>query len=301
MYILMDVRKLQVVGTETYTISLPKAWVHANSLKRHDAIAVDTVENDTLTVRPAKRTTKDPKSLRVRVEHPELIPELIVHCYMQNVTELRLVGEPLSFEALSSIRKTTGLLDGFEITHESPKEVVIAFLYNDITITLPRLEQRTVFLFESMVDALEREDQAALFEAEDTTDRLYYVGRRLLFACLRDHLLRAKNGIAHEEDLLFVQTQLRKMENFADVLKSLSGHGPDKTDIKTMKRIVGIVKSVILTQGKAVEVKRELDALKPTGANEHVRARVLRLTEIARDIYETAISIRFNDQKLDRI
>lgn len=284
-----------MVGNRSFAISLPKQWVLDNHLKKHDSVFVESTDTNELRVTAHERSRRVSGHVTVAVKHPELVPEFLTHCYITNVNSVTVVGKPISFETTGALHKTLENLEGFDITTESDERIEIKFLFGESTVTLPIIYHRMVYLIKMMVDALERMDLDATRRAEVATDRLYYLGMRLLFACQHDQDERKRNGIVREDDIPFLYTRVRKLENMADNTYRMQFREPEKADYTRVRACIVVVEKLLHGKTALATIKTELAALgqaAPKTPGQHVSNRVF---EMATDVLETYLSISFNE------
>ena len=117
-----DVRRLQLTGGSTYTMSLPKPWVLSNKLSARDGIRVEWRPTGELSLTPLDV----PEEVKTLVElNQDGIPEGALYdhlmaAYLSGAQEISVHSEnQFSRETRSEIRRFLRSTRGFEIGEQS--------------------------------------------------------------------------------------------------------------------------------------------------------------------------------------
>jgi phosphate uptake regulator len=91
----MEVRRIQLTGTSTYIVSLPKKWVEKSKLNKGDPVQIIEQDDSTLTLRPresaAKKNQKQLGQLYLPVILQTRSSELaVLLCHRHNI--IRIAG-----------------------------------------------------------------------------------------------------------------------------------------------------------------------------------------------------------------
>lgn len=290
----MEERKLQVVGSRSYSVSLPKTWILANKLGNHDKIFIEETENNELILSKGVKD-KLQKSIVIEVDDDSVVKNKLVFCYMKNIDSVKFHARPLSAAAIKIIRTILRFLEGYEIINESENEIEIRFVFNDITMTVPNILHRMLYLIKQQALALTRKDHESITEYEAAVDRLYYLSVRILFGCVRNYSLRAENKIKNEEDIFFVNSEVKRMEAISDQFLKLIGVDVSAKDLKQINLMINLLTQVIASNEKSSKIKSEFESLKIRSNDPNVDPKLQKIHDFCQDVLEARMNIEFND------
>ena len=92
----MEYRKLIAFGKSSYVISLPKAWIRQQKMKKGDLIYLEERENSLL-LSSKIQGSPEPKKITISVDNKK-IPQIrreVNAAYIENYREIALVGKQL--------------------------------------------------------------------------------------------------------------------------------------------------------------------------------------------------------------
>jgi hypothetical protein len=133
-----------------------------------------------------------------------------------------------------------------------------------------------------------------LHETEMVIDRLYHLGKRIVFASINDRALRERNGFHHHEDLFFTKDILKKLENFGDVLLKLNMSELSPSELNQTKELLVLTQELIREPKDLGAIKKRLLATNITSRKPEVKQSLERLRTLTKDILENKLSIGFN-------
>ena len=149
-----DVRRLQLTGGSTYTMSLPKPWVLTNNLSARDGIRVEWRPTGELSLTPLDV----PEEIKTLVElNLDRIPEGALYdhlmgAYLSGAREISAQSEiQFSREIRSEIRRFLRSTRGFEIGEQSETSVHLISLLNAGELPLHASLNRMYLLLSSLV------------------------------------------------------------------------------------------------------------------------------------------------------
>ena len=147
-----DVRRLQLTGGSTYTMSLPKPWVLTNNLSARDGIRVEWRPTGELSLTPLDV----PEEVKTLVElNLDGIPEGALYdhlmgAYLSGAREISAKSEnQFSREIRSEIRRFLRSTRGFEIGEQSETSVHLISLLNAGELPLHASLNRICLLYTS--------------------------------------------------------------------------------------------------------------------------------------------------------
>lgn len=227
---MVEVRKLQLIGGSSYMVSLPKDWVKRNNLRQGDEIVLD-IENSVIMLYP-RGFKEDIRVSKVEISDlrrydEKFLRRFIYALYIQGLDEIRIVDKNLNPRLISKISEIVKSLIGMEIIDASDKVVLKCLTVTDFDVygVVKRMTQIVVTMMETLIDAIRKRDFSGLGELknlEDDTDRLY------LLAVRQEHrLVREFSSPAKWNELrliLGIRTVAKLIEEIIDNLENFSSY-----------------------------------------------------------------------------
>jgi phosphate uptake regulator len=224
-----EVRKVQLTGKSTYTVSLPKSWVVEMGLKAGDGVILKKQEDSSLLIIPGGvEESKEGKEVRVKFstkENPQSLARKIVSLYLFGYNLIHLESEErITIEQRELIRQfVRKKLMGTEITSDSPNELTIQVLlgYPELSVkgALRRMSAIAISMWEDTIDALKEMDQELaedVIEMDDEVDRFsMYIIRELKSAVGNPRLVK-EVGLNTPRDCLGYRLIAKSVERIAD-------------------------------------------------------------------------------------
>ncbi len=181
----MEVRKIQLIGSSSYMVSLPKKWITSLNLKQGDEVILH-VEEDRVVVIPKKFE----KSKLVRIvmkglpqSDDEFLRRYIYALYMLGFDEVVIEDIEISPSLMSKLLEITHKLIGMEILDVTSSKVVFRILVTpelDIETVLRRMSQMVSAMFEDAKRYITNKERLeSIILAEENVDRFYWLAVRL--------------------------------------------------------------------------------------------------------------------------
>lgn len=285
----MEARKIQKVGERSFSVSLPKKWILKNKLSSKDTIFIEEDENNKLIVSKRDDQIRQKKEITINIEQITNLSEFVVLCYVKNVDKIKFFWEKRNITKINKVKRILKFLDGYDIVQESEENMEIAFLFNDINITLPNTIRRMLHLLNLMRTALEEKDEQTMTDAEETIDRLHHLSRRILFDCLNNQKARNENKLSSEEEVIFYQDIVKKIEGIGDNIYNLKEREMSKSDIIIIKEAIDYLNS-LLTHKKLE--KKELT--ESVSKDLQVKNELHKINDRVLDIFQSLSAIAFS-------
>lgn len=193
----MELRKIQLTGGSSYTVTLPKEWVAKSNLEAGDAVAFSPQNDGSLAVYPGTRA----KVLQTRYEIELAGPESedatfrrIIAAYLSGYDVIATKSrKPLSAGARRAVRAAAKRIIGLEVVDEDPTSIVLQDFLDPrefhMDKGLRRMQALTRAMQEDAIRAFgeDVEDvQASFADRDDEVDRLYWMVNKQYHAVLRD-------------------------------------------------------------------------------------------------------------------
>jgi len=242
----MYIRKIQLVGNRSYSISLPKKWIESNNLKEQDSVTITINSNKELLISPNKKELEEDKLLKIKVENLSFLKQLIYLCYLKNIKKVNLVADNFNYEDRKKLRKVIFHLEGYTILNETDKNIELYLSSISQDHNIMKIIKRMLYILEDSIDALIKKDLELAEQNENELDIFYHLAKKLLIQMNTDFTLREENEIIGFEDLFFLFAILKKVENFGDLLYGLKFKKTKKEDLITVKKYVDYLVDVFI-------------------------------------------------------
>mgnify|MGYP006107032065 CR=1 FL=1 len=219
-----DVRKLQLTGGATYTLSLPKGWVTSHGLESRDGVQIDWRPSGALRLTPLD-TVEDVKRISLSTQQ---IPEgaLLDHlmgAYLSGTDRIiiqHLEGEQRPVKRI--IRTFQRSTRGFEIEDESPGKITLIALLNASELpmrsSLNQMFMQLNSLVRDTLDVLSGEDIELIEdfdEREREIDSLRFLIERQAGITLDSYKVAERLNLGRRQAVEYANLS-RSLERMAD-------------------------------------------------------------------------------------
>lgn len=205
----IDVRKVQLTGGSTYTLSLPKPWVDEMSLSPRDGIRVDWRPSGALRLTPIDLLDNQEK--RVYLDAGALpkdsLHDHLMGVYLSGADRIKIrfpSGEERIFR--KQIRRFLRNTRGFEIMDESESELELICLISaaemPLSASINRMYLQLSSLVRDIISVLQGDDIELLSDAEEReseVDALLYLVDRQVCIALDSHLVATSLKIGRNQ------------------------------------------------------------------------------------------------------
>ncbi len=226
-----ELRKLQMTGGASYTLSLPKEWVRGQGLKVGDVVAIFPRSDSSLTLVAHEKIPSDQdKAAEVtlapqRDEDKDQILRNFVAQYLAGYDLLRIRFPASAKPDLRTFLREAArrMLVGSEIIEESKDELIVQCLssYGDFPTTkiISRMSLIAKLMLRDAVESLRTRDRALAEEVvrrDEEIDRFYlFTIRQLTMAVLNRSLIQ-EIGLSDPRDCLVYRVVSKSLERIAD-------------------------------------------------------------------------------------
>lgn len=230
----MEVRKVQITGGSTFTVSIPKEWATETGIEAGSELAFYP-EGNTLVATPSNVPSETSTTLGVEDVSPQELESRLVTLYINGFDEIVLEADRIAPDQRRTIRTAATGLVGLEVSVETKDRMVLQDFLDSSELSLHDTVMQMRLLALSMLeDATEgllegdSDRTADIAARDDDVDRLWYVTSRLFRAVLRDP--RAAAAIDLDRETCFdYRTCARQIERIADHSVKIAGHSGDLT------------------------------------------------------------------------
>ncbi|MDY7081896.1 MAG: phosphate uptake regulator PhoU [Halobacteria archaeon] len=217
----MEVRKVQVTGGSTFTISIPKNWARENDVDEGSELAMFPAEGS-MVVEPLGRGSKKEGSIDITGVEGGRLVRTVITMYVSGFDIIRFTADRITSEQRRTLREASQDLAGLEVIEETGEEVVFQDLLDSSEISVHRTVSRMRLIaenmFEDSVNAVVQDDDALsrdVVERDEDADRMFAMVSRMFRTSLRDARSEEELGITREECFDY-HTAARQLERIAD-------------------------------------------------------------------------------------
>jgi len=205
----VDVRKVQLTGGSTYTLSLPKPWVDEMSLSPRDGIRVDWRPSGALRLSPINLLEKQER--RVNIDAGALpnnsLHDHLMGIYLSGADSIN-IRFPSEKERVfrKQIRRFLRNTRGFEIMKESETNLELICLISaaemPLSASINRMYLQLTSLIRDIISVLEGDELELISDAEEReseVDALLYLVERQVCIALDSHLVATSLKIGRNQ------------------------------------------------------------------------------------------------------
>lgn len=227
----MEMRKIQVTGGSSFTVTLPKPWIDRAGIKAGDVVGCAEQADGTLLVVPQGKSQRPPSRYFIDFEEPggEHIFRKIIAAYLLGFDTIVVRSKkPITPAVAVRIRNAARRIMGLEVVDEEPNAMTLQDFLDPrefhLDKALRRMELVTQAMQEEALGAIvapSAEVLASLADRDDEVDRLYWLVSKQYHAMLRDTGYAARIGL-NASQALNVVAVARIVERTADHAKRLA-------------------------------------------------------------------------------
>lgn len=324
-----QIRRLQLTGGSTYTVSIPKSWIDQLHLKKNSEITLIRNLNDSITLFQEEQGKKTHAvALIGNKDTKESIRRKIIAMYLSGykTIEIKTKGMEIPSTHKSAIRELVrNTLMGTEIIDASSEKIVLQVLTQlaqlSFNVALKRMYITATNMHQDAIQALKDLDLEfadEILKIDDEVDRFSLYLMRNLNLALENVQVLLDSGLEKPSDCLGYRTVVKCVERIADhagliakkvkylntpiekkILKEIEqisneSLGVFANSIEALsKRDYAMAEKVAASVTRVIEKeKKQMDALK-TNENTAILKLILedirRTAEYSRDISEIVI------------
>lgn len=220
----MELRKLQLTGGSSYTVTLPKEWVSQAELGAGDVVGFVAQPNGSLAIFPHAR--QDAASARYETEitgeDTDAAFRTIVAAYLNGFDIIRVRSKKaMSAGVRRAVRLAAKRIIGIQVVEEDAHSILLQDFMDPKEFHMDKALRRMQAITRSMQeDALRTfsapaDDASTIEERDDEVDSLYWIINKQYHAILRDPTYAQKMGLNAKQALNYLMVA-RLVERTAD-------------------------------------------------------------------------------------
>lgn len=222
----MELRKIQLTGGSSYTVTLPKEWVTQAKLAAGDVVAFTPQTDGSLAIYPGGGSGGRPARHELDLspeESEDATFRRIIAAYLSGYDVIALRSKrPLSTAARRAVRQAAKRIIGLEVVEEEASTIVLQDFLDPREFHMDKglrrmqaltraMQEDAIRAFGEGIDDLE----GVILERDDEVDRLYWMVNKQYHAILRDPTYAQKMGLNSSQALNYLLAA-RVIERTAD-------------------------------------------------------------------------------------
>jgi phosphate uptake regulator len=224
----MELRKMQLVGRASFSVTLPPDWVKEYKLKPSDQITITRQDDGSLKLTPAT-IREEKKEIKITIDADRckdlgLLKELILGGYIKGCDSIEVVSKhTISENHRREINDASNDLIGMGIVESTSNRVMLQSMVDASKFPVGPLLKRLYSLVSSMQEdtmkALRDKDPslaANVIQRENEVNRIYSLARRQLITASIDKSVLKKIGLKDSLDLTYHIVALPRIKFLAN-------------------------------------------------------------------------------------
>ncbi len=246
----MEYRKLISFGKNSFVISLPKAWIRQNKLKKGDLINVE--ENGTNLVLSLKEASpnKEEKEISIGIDGKDFfsISREVNAAYIQNYRTIYLKGNELKTR-IKEIQDIIQNLIALEIMEQTSTTITARdFLNMEKVSTSELIRKMDVVvrtIIKELINIFNEDNYDAIKERDKDVDRLYFLLYRTVLYNLQNPMQAIKTFKLESIDLVRIHNYGFNLEDLANEVRRAAKYSSRiKITSKQKKQIEDLFKRI---------------------------------------------------------
>jgi phosphate uptake regulator len=259
---ILEIRKLQLVGRASFSVTLPPDWIKEYKLKPSDQITITREDDGSLRLNPG--IVHEGKEVKITIDADRckmlgLLNTLIVGGYLKGCDVIEVVSKgTISETHRKEIRDAVDGLMGLGIIESTSNHVTIQSMLDvskfPIVPLLKRLCGLASSMYEDALKALSDKDSnlaSGTTQRENEIDKIYWLTQRQLAAASLDKNVLKKVGLKGTSDLFLYRTASDRIwsvannaVDFANNQLALEKNSINDADLQKVARLGKIAQEI---------------------------------------------------------
>ncbi|MGZ7115623.1 MAG: phosphate signaling complex PhoU family protein [Halobacteriota archaeon] len=147
----MEIRKIQLTGKSSYTVSLPKAWATQVGLREQSQVGISTLPDGSLRVTPRESVMPQGRAIfSIEGLFENALARQMIAIYIAGYDIFELRASQIRSDQRKTIRDMSYRLIGMEVVEETAKSVVIQDLISPNELQIKKSIRRMHLIIEAM-------------------------------------------------------------------------------------------------------------------------------------------------------
>jgi phosphate uptake regulator len=262
-------RRVQRVGYNSLSISIPKQYVEEMKLKKGDTLLFREDSDGTLRLIPATKAREAARAI-VRAEQAggeEMLTKLVVGAYALGYDTIEVVGkEPLDHMTVDGVLNTIKRLRGMEVVESDERHIVAQSFIDPTKFPVDSLIKRLQILVSRSLDyvtsSLDLKQTGSLNEVgrvQDEVDELYWLILRQLLVALNRRELASEIGIESPLHASGDRVSAKTLDEIGGIIQDIAEElvRLKSTGAKMDPKVVGSIRRLAAKAGEAFNITVE--------------------------------------------
>lgn len=220
-----EVRKVQLTGGATYTISLPKTWIVNNFIQAKDSLRIDWRPSGALRITPIDMAENNYQRAILSCSDITAgsLHDHLMGAYISGADEILITNlEKNNMQYRAELRRFLKNTRGFEIIDEEDSTIRMVCLLNSgempLHASLNRMYSQLVSLMRDILSAFDGEGKEIIedvAEREADVDAMLYLVERQVRVALDSHLVASSLKVSRHQALEY-SNLARSLERMMD-------------------------------------------------------------------------------------
>lgn len=232
----VDVRKIQLTGGSTYTLSLPKPWIEQMELNPRDGVRVDWRPSGALRLSPLNRANFQTRTVAINAANlpKDSLHDHLMGAYISGVDKIIISFESQQKRILNKqIRRFLRNTRGFETMNESETKVELLCLLRasemPLTASINRMYSQLSSIIRDIVSVIKGDSNEILNDANDReaeVDALLYLVQRQVAISLDSHFVASSLKLSRNQAVEYsnLARSLERMMDHALIMAELTSN-----------------------------------------------------------------------------
>jgi phosphate transport system protein len=148
----MEIRKIQLTGKSSYTVSLPKTWAKQVGLREQSQVGISTLPDGSLRVTPSDSVKPQGRGIfNIEGLFDNALARQMIAIYIAGYDTFELRSPQIRSDQRKTVRDMSYRLIGMEIVEETAKSVVIQDFISPNELKIKKSIRRMHLIIESML------------------------------------------------------------------------------------------------------------------------------------------------------
>jgi phosphate uptake regulator len=254
----VEVRKVQLVGRASYSVTLPPDWIKEYNIKPSDQVTLTREEDGSLRL-AAGITSEEAKEIKATIDadhykEPGLLARLVATLYIRGCDSIEIVSKhAIGENHRKEIQGAIESLMGLGLVESTSNRVVLQCMIDPTKFTIKPLLKRLCALASSMYEdvmrALNDKDSSlatSVIQRKNEFDKIYALVQRQISASMFDKTVLKKIELSGTPDLapyIAILPRIKSLsENFVDIANNQLAIGQKEVGDSDLQKIIRLGK-----------------------------------------------------------
>jgi phosphate uptake regulator len=296
----LELRKLQLVGWSSFSVTLPPDWIKENNLKPSDQITITREDDGSLRLVPGI-IQEEKKEVKItidadRCKNPGLLIKLIVGAYIRGSDLIEVVSKhTISENHGREIRNAVDGVIGVGIVESTSNQVKLQAMIDPskfpIRPLLKRLFELSLSMYKDALQSLKDKDSslaASVIRRENEVNKIYWLVGRQIASSAFDKTFLKKIELKGTPDLalqMAISPRIWEVSNYAvDIADNLLAIGQKEVSDADLQKVFRLGKMAQEIISNAFEAFFKGDVILANNTMESFKALDKRKDELVKDV-----------------